>query len=47
MELDDLIREVQTIIDEADVALDGGDKDEAREQLREAKSLLDDEFLND
>lgn len=47
MELEDLISELQGILDEADVALDAGNKDTAREQLREAKSLLDDEFLKD
>lgn len=47
MELDDLIMELRRIVDEAGVASDAGEVDEAREQLRTAKELLEDEFLND
>jgi Tfp pilus assembly protein FimV len=47
MELENLITELQGKLDDADLALDGGDVDEAREYLREAKALLDDEFLKD
>ena len=47
MELDDLIMELRRIIDEAGVASDAGEVDEAREQLRTAKELLEDEFLNE
>jgi len=42
-----LIRDLQRILDEADTFLDAGDVDEAREQLRAAKQLLDDEFIKD
>ena len=42
-----LIRDLRRILDEADVYLDAGDVDEAREHLREAKQLLDDEFIRD
>jgi len=45
MELVDLIRELDNLIGEADLAADGGDVDEAREHLRKAKELLEDEFL--
>jgi len=44
MELEDLIRELQTFLDEADVASDGGDVEMAREWLRKAKQLLDEEL---
>ena len=47
MEIVDLIRELQRILDEADVAADAGNVDEAREHLRAAKALLDDEFLKE
>jgi len=47
MELDDLIMELRRIIDEAGVDSDAGNVDEAREQLRTAKDLLDEEFLHD
>lgn len=47
MELLVLVRELKRIIDEADVALDADNVEESREHLREAKALLDDEFLND
>ena len=47
MDLKDLISELQRVVDEADVALDAEHVDEAREHLRQAKSLLDDEFLRD
>ncbi|MBA7583262.1 hypothetical protein ES708_25203 [subsurface metagenome] len=47
MELVELIASLKVKIDEADVALDSGDVDGAREHLREAKQLLDDEFMKD
>ena len=47
MELEDLITQLQAKLDDADLALDAGNRDTAREALREAKSLLDDEFLTD
>lgn len=47
MELDDLISELQMILDVADVTLKAGSGEGAREQLRRAKDLLDDEFVND
>lgn len=45
MELNELITQLQAKIDDADVALDAGDVDEAKASLREARDLLDDEFL--
>ncbi len=47
MELVDLIRELQKEIDAADLALDAGHVDEAKEHLRVAKQMLDAEFLKD
>jgi hypothetical protein len=47
MELEELIRELGSLIDEADLAADGGNVDGARELLRTAKSLLDAEFRKD
>lgn len=47
MELVELIRELDELIGDADLAADGGNVDEAREQLRKAKDLLDDEFLKE
>ena len=47
MELAVLIRDLQRILDDADVSLDAGLEDTAREQLRAAKNLLDAEFLKD
>jgi len=47
MELEELITQLQAKIDDADLAIDSEDRDEAREHLRAAKSLLDDEFLKD
>jgi len=47
MDIQVLLRDLQRILDEADVILDAGNTDEAREHLREAKSLLDAEFLKD
>ncbi|MBA7523544.1 hypothetical protein ES705_15671 [subsurface metagenome] len=47
MELVELIASLDIIIGNADIDADGGDVDEAREKLREAKRLLDDEFLKD
>jgi len=46
MELDDLIMELRRIIDEAGVASDAGERDEAWEKLQAAKALLDSEFLH-
>lgn len=48
MELDDLIvlvQELGHLIGEADMAADAGAVDEAMEQLRKAKELLEAEFL--
>ena len=45
MEIEALIRELENLIGEADMAADAGSVDEARELLRTAKELLDDEFL--
>ncbi len=47
MGLENLITELQGKLDDADLALDADNVDEAREYLREAKKLLDDEFLKD
>jgi len=47
MELVDLIKQLQAKLDDADLALDAEQVDKAREYLREAKSLLDEEFLRD
>ncbi|GAI62741.1 unnamed protein product [marine sediment metagenome] len=47
MELDDLIMELRRIIDEAGVASDAGERDEAWEQLKAAKKLLEGEILHD
>ncbi len=47
MDLVVLISDLQAILDVADVCLDAGNVDEAREHLRAAKSLLDDEFVQD
>lgn len=47
MELNDLITQLQAKLDDADLALDSGDPHAAREHLREAKQLLDDEFIQD
>ena len=47
MELEELIRELDNLIGEADLAADVGNVDEAREQLRKAKELLEDEFLKE
>ena len=47
MELEDLITQLQANLDDADLAIDAEDRDEAREHLRAAKSLLDDEFIKD
>ena len=43
MELKDLISELQGEIDDANIALEAKEKDEARKHLRAAKALLDDE----
>ena len=45
MELVKLIQELDILIGEADLAADAGNVDEAREQLRKAKELLEVEFL--
>lgn len=45
MELVELIQELDNLIGEADMAADAGNVDEAREHLRKAKELLEDEFL--
>ena len=47
MELVELITELQAKLDDADLALDAGNVDEAREALRAAKELLDAEFMKD
>ena len=50
MELDDLIelvQELSNIVDEADIAADAGAVDEAMEQLRKARELLDAAFLSE
>lgn len=47
MELVDLITQLQGKIDDADLASDAENVDEARGHLRDAKDLLDDEFLKD
>ena len=47
MELEQLIRELGSLIDEADLSADGGDVDGARKLLKTAKSLLDAEFRKD
>ncbi|MBA7649072.1 hypothetical protein ES703_56866 [subsurface metagenome] len=47
MELNELITQLQEKLDDADLALDAEDVDTARECLREAKQLLDDEFVQD
>ena len=45
MELEELIKELDYLIGEADIAADAGNMDEAKEHLRKAKELLEDEFL--
>ncbi len=47
MELEDLITQLQTKLDDADLALDAGDRDKAWEHLSEAKRVLEDECLHD
>ena len=47
MELEELIQKLENLIGEADMAADAGDVDEAREHLRKAKELLEDEFLKE
>ncbi|MBA7537750.1 hypothetical protein ES705_30019 [subsurface metagenome] len=47
MELEKLISELKEIIDKANMALDAKDRKMAREHLREAKDILDAEFLKD
>jgi len=44
MELEDLISNLQAFLDEAVEASDGGDTEMAREWLRKAKQLLDEEL---
>ncbi len=45
MELEELIQELANLIGEADIAADGGDEDEAKEQLRKMKELLEFELV--
>lgn len=45
MELEELIRQLKAKLDEAELAADVGKRDEARDHLRFAKDLLDEEFL--
>lgn len=47
MELKDLIRQLKIAINAADLAEDVGNKEEAREHLRFARELLDEEFIKD
>ena len=47
MELEELIQELENLIGEADMAADAGNVDEAKEHLREAKDLLEVEFLTE
>jgi len=47
MELEELVKQLQDTLDDADLALDSADRNRAREHLREAKLLLDEEFLTD
>ena len=47
MELADLISTLQDELNAAYVAEDTGDMDGAREHLRAAKKMLDDEFLSE
>lgn len=47
MDMQVLIKDLQKILDDADMALDDGDEDEARVNLLAAKSLLDAEFVKD
>lgn len=47
MKLKDLIDVLQTELNAAYVAADDNNEDGAREHLRAAKKLLDDEFFND
>ncbi len=47
MELMDLISALQDELNDAYVAADGEDVDGAKEHLRAAKQLLDDEFAAD
>lgn len=45
MELEELIRRLKAKLDDAELAADAGNRDEARDHLRFAKDLLDEEFL--
>jgi len=47
MELEDLITQLQAKLDDADLALDAENVDEAKASLREARDLLDDALLAD
>jgi len=47
MELEELIREVDDLMAEADMAADAGDVDGARGYLRQVKDLIVDEFINE
>lgn len=45
MELEELIQELDDLVGQADFAADAGDADEAKKKLRNAKELLEVEFL--
>jgi len=47
MDLEDLIRELDNLIGDADTAADEDSVDESRNYLKKAKEILDAEFLND
>lgn len=47
MELKELIRQLKAKLDDAEMASDIGNREEAREHLRFAKELLDDELNKD
>jgi len=47
MELEELIRELDNLIGEADLAADSGKQADAKEYLRKAKELIEEELLKD
>lgn len=47
MELEELITQLQLKLDDAALAVDAENVDEAREHLKAAKQMLDDEFIKD
>ena len=47
MDLDELIQKLGDLIGAADTAADAGDVDAARGYLRQAKQLLEEEFLSE